>query len=158
MNSSLNQRFVCTVHLHFSNMPAPLSIIIPTLNAEKHLQSCIASLLKGIEPTLVRELFLVDGRSTVRTIEVADAADGVIIETTPNRCKQLMAGDTKAKGSGLLILRVDTVLSNDWHDEVLAHIENSPLKAVTFSLSYNFGAWLSVFLAFCANLRTTWFG
>lgn len=139
-------------------MAAPLSIIIPTLNAERHLPSCIASLFSGIESALIKELIVVDGKSTDKTVEIADAAGGVVIVTPPNRSKQLIAGSFKASGSWLLFLHADTALSNNWEEEVLTHIEHSPKKAATFSLSYQSEAWQSKFLAYCANLRTRWLG
>ncbi len=139
-------------------MPAPLSIVVPTLNAEKHLPTCIASLFPGLESALIRELIIVDGNSTDRTVEIADAAGGIIVKCTPNRSKQLKAGGNKATGHWLLFLHADTALSQNWEEEVLSHIKECPERAATFSLSYQSEAWQSKFLAFCANLRTRLFG
>ena len=42
-------------------MPAPLSIIIPTLNSERELRETLRSLFEGIENNLIRELIISDG-------------------------------------------------------------------------------------------------
>lgn len=139
-------------------MAAPLSIIIPTLNAEKHLPTCLASLMPGIEPGLIKELIIVDGKSTDRTVELALEAGGTIIECSPNRSKQLIAGSAEAKGSWLLFLHADTALAYNWQDKVSEHIENSSQYAATFFLSYNSSAWQAKFLSWCANFRTRTFG
>ena len=139
-------------------MAAPLSIIVPTLNAEKHLPTCIASLFSGLESALIRELIVADGKSSDTTREIADAAGGVVVECTPNRSLQLTAGSDIAKGTWLLFLHADTSLSESWEEEVRSHIERSPHLAATFTLSYRSQAWQSKFLAFCANLRTRLLG
>lgn len=139
-------------------MPAPLSIVVPTLNAEKHLPNCLASLFPGLESALIRELVVVDGNSTDRTVEIADAAGGIIVECTPNRSKQLIAGSNKATGNWILFLHADSALSQNWEEEVLCHMQKFPERAATFSLAYQSEAWQSKFLAFCANLRTRMFG
>ena len=42
-------------------MPAPISIIIPTLNSEYELPETLTSLFEGIEKNLIRELIISDG-------------------------------------------------------------------------------------------------
>ena len=44
-------------------MRAPISVIIPTLNAEKQLGACLMSLMPALEMGLIRELIVSDGGS-----------------------------------------------------------------------------------------------
>ncbi|MGA1342410.1 MAG: glycosyltransferase, partial [Hyphomonas sp.] len=48
-------------------MPAPLSIIIPTLNAAADLPLCLESLLPGLEAGLIRDVIVADAGSSDAT-------------------------------------------------------------------------------------------
>ncbi|MGB0440263.1 MAG: glycosyl transferase, partial [Paracoccaceae bacterium] len=45
-------------------MPAPITVVIPTLNAQDGLPACLAALMEGLEAGLLRELVVTDGGST----------------------------------------------------------------------------------------------
>ena len=60
-------------------MPAPLSVIIPTLNAAGDLPLCLESLLPGLEAGLIREVIVADGGSTDATAAIADACGARVI-------------------------------------------------------------------------------
>jgi len=45
-------------------MPAPISVILPTLNAAERLPLCLAGLMEGVEAGLIAELIVVDAGST----------------------------------------------------------------------------------------------
>lgn len=51
-------------------MPDQVTIIIPTLNEERYLERCIRSLAEPAPPEL-REILVVDGGSSDRTVEIA---------------------------------------------------------------------------------------
>ena len=48
-------------------MPAPISIIIPTLDSETDLYETLGALFEGIENNLIRELIISDGGSIDKT-------------------------------------------------------------------------------------------
>ena len=52
-------------------MPAPISIIIPTLNSETDLYETLGSLFEGIQNNLIRELIISDCGSTDKTKSIA---------------------------------------------------------------------------------------
>jgi succinoglycan biosynthesis protein ExoA len=53
--------------------PAPFaSVILPALNEERYLERCVRSLLDGSYPLGRLEVFVVDGGSTDRTVEIAE--------------------------------------------------------------------------------------
>ncbi len=70
-------------------MRAPLSIIIPTLNAEAVLPGALKALVEGLEAGLVRELVISDGGSRDRSPDIARAAGATLISGAPGRGGQL---------------------------------------------------------------------
>jgi len=103
-------------------MPAPLSIVIPTLNAEAALKPCLAALMEGVEAGLVRELVISDGGSQDETEALAAAIGAVFVAGPSGRGGQLRRGVAASKGDWLLVLHADSVLPPGWSDSVLAGI------------------------------------
>lgn len=139
-------------------MPAPISIVIPTLNAAGDLALCLESLLPGLAAGLVREVILCDGGSTDATLAMAEAAGCRIVTSSPGRGSQLRTGAEAARGEWLLFLHADTSLSPDWVERVVAHMDRSPGKAAAFTLVYRSDAAQARWLARRANRRARWFG
>ncbi|WP_143520936.1 glycosyltransferase, partial [Puniceibacterium antarcticum] len=73
-------------------MRAPISIILPTLDARDGLAETIPSLMEGLEAGLVRELILSDGGSTDATRAVADAAGAIWLSAPVARAQRLRRG------------------------------------------------------------------
>lgn len=139
-------------------MPAPLSIIIPALNAEADLPACLESLMPGLGAGLIREVILVDGGSSDATPAMADASGAKLISSEPGRARQLLAGADAARGAWLLFLHADTALSPDWAERVAAHLTERPDKAAAFTLRFRSDAGPAKWLAARANRRTNWLG
>lgn len=99
-------------------MPAPVSIIIPTLNAEPELPATLASLMEGLEAGVIRDLVVSDGGSTDATLRIADAAGAEIVSGAPGRGGQLRRGAAAGKGAWLLVLHADTQLAPGWSSVV----------------------------------------
>lgn len=134
-------------------MRAPISVIIPTLNAERHLNACLASLMPGLEAGLFRELIVSDGGSTDVTVELAKAWGATIVEGSPSRGAQLARGCAVARGKWLLVLHADTVLSGDWVGAVLVHLRSD--RAGWFRLAFDDGGPAGRCVAGWANLRSS---
>ncbi|MEO1101441.1 MAG: glycosyltransferase, partial [Pseudomonadota bacterium] len=139
-------------------MPAPLSVIIPALNAEADLPACLESLMPGLGAGLIREVILVDGGSSDATPAMAEASGAIVLSSEPGRAKQLIKGTRAARGDWLLFLHADTILSPDWAERVAAHISQRPDKAATFTLRFRSDAAQAKWLAARANRRTRWLG
>lgn len=103
-------------------MPAPISVLIPTLNARPHLGPTLASLFPGLGAGLIREVILADGGSTDGTCAAAEAAGARVIASKAGRGTQLAAGAAAARGDWLLVLHADTRLEPGWEDAVAAHL------------------------------------
>jgi rSAM/selenodomain-associated transferase 2 len=114
-----------------------ISVIIPTLNAEKRLAETLAALVPAAVDGLVRDVIIVDGGSTDRTAAIADDAGAAFIVRTGGRGHQLATGARRAKFPWLLFLHADTVLEPGWEREActfMAAVDGGkrPLSAAAF--------------------------
>ncbi|WP_108838331.1 TIGR04283 family arsenosugar biosynthesis glycosyltransferase [Tateyamaria sp. Alg231-49] len=134
-------------------MPAPLSVIIPTLNASQTLPACLSSLMEGLEAGLIAELIISDGGSVDETLTQADAWGAHIITGPASRGGQLRRGCAQARANWFLILHADTVLSPGWTNAVGAHLNLR--KAGYFQLKFDRGGRM---VAAWANFRARLFG
>ncbi|MBB94070.1 MAG: glycosyl transferase [Rhodobacteraceae bacterium] len=133
-------------------MSATLSIVIPTLDAEKHLPRCLDSLIEGLTSGLIRELVVTDGGSTDTTVEMADAAGAEIVTGPPSRGGQLRRGVAASRGEWVLVLHADTQLAPGWSDRVIDHIRDEGGTAY-FRLSFRETGLMPAVTAYWANLR-----
>lgn len=133
-------------------MRAPVSVIIPTLNAQQHLGHCLESLLHGVEAGLIRELIVTDGGSTDATVDLAKAWGAEVVEGTASRGAQLRRGCALAKGRWLLVLHADTALDHDWVGAALEHMNTN--QAGWFRLAFERGGRAGKIVAAWANVRS----
>lgn len=138
-------------------MPAPISVIIPTLNAAHRIGPTLACLYEGMGKSLICEVILADGGSTDGIDKVADAVGAVLVFAPKGRGSQLQAGAKAAKGRWLLFIHADTVLSKDWVARMGAHINANP-KAAYCKLAFDTQGFAPRFIALSANLRSKVFG
>ncbi len=138
-------------------MRAPLSIIIPTLNAAASLPEALHALIEGLEADLLREVILSDGGSTDGTQPLGEEAGCLWVQGAAGRGGQLLRGAEAAQGEWLLFLHADTVLSAGWAAAVQAHI-NSGQGAGYFRLAFDAQGLAPRWVAGWANLRARLFG
>lgn len=138
-------------------MPAKISIIIPTLNAETSLPRCLEALMEGLPAGLIRELIISDGGSGDATCAIADEAGATLISGPASRGGQLRRGCGAAQGDWLLVLHADTVLAPGWSGIVADHIAASG-QGACFRLAFNAPGLAPAWIAGWANLRSRWFG
>ncbi|WP_213271810.1 TIGR04283 family arsenosugar biosynthesis glycosyltransferase [Hyphomonas sp.] len=139
-------------------MPAPLSIIIPALNAAADLPLCLEGLMPGLEAGLIREVIVVDGGSSDATARIAGSAGANLVESPAGRGKQLIAGARAARGEWLMFLHADTGLSRDWPERAASHMGRRPGEAAAFTLKFRSDARAARWLEARANLRARWMG
>ena len=139
-------------------MPAPLSVIIPTLNAARDLPLCLESLMPGLESGLIREVVVSDGFSEDGTQSLAEAAGATFLKAAKGRGRQLIAGAEAARGEWLLFLHADTALSREWAERVSDHIAQRPDNAAVFRLKYRSDEKGARWLESRANRRARWLG
>lgn len=135
-------------------MPAPISVIIPTLNAASDLPDCLSSLVPGLSEGLVREVVIVDGGSDDETCRLADASGARLLTgQRRGRGSQMNIGAGEARGDWLLFLHADTALASDWPERVAAHIYDHQDKAAAFTLAFRSDARMAKIIAGRANWR-----
>lgn len=120
-------------------MAGIISVVIPTLDAARHLPRALAPLVEGMAEGLIREVIVSDGGSKDETLEIADAAGCTLVSGEPGRAKQLRHGAARAKAKWLLFLHPDTMLARGWTDEVQLFLQFSEARkrAATFKLAFD---------------------
>ncbi len=99
---------------------APLSVIIPTLDAAASLPATLAALTEARE--LIREIIIADGGSRDATTVIAEAAGARVLSAPQGRGAQLAAGAASASGDWLLFLHADTRPEPGWSIDVARFI------------------------------------
>ncbi|MEO0668509.1 MAG: TIGR04283 family arsenosugar biosynthesis glycosyltransferase [Pseudomonadota bacterium] len=134
-------------------MRAPISVVIPTLNAAASLSDTLEALVEGLDAGLVTELIVSDGGSTDDTTVLAEAWGANVIEGAASRGGQLRRGCAAARAPWLLILHADTRLAPGWTEAARAHLQTN--EAGYFRLRFDRGGrWVAAW----ANRRAQWFG
>jgi rSAM/selenodomain-associated transferase 2 len=100
-----------------------ITVVIPTLNAETSLAATLTSLVPGAVEGLIRQVVIVDGGSSDRTLRIAEDSGADIVRSEPGRGRQLQEGAKAARFPWLLFLHADTVLDPGWERETAAFIE-----------------------------------
>ena len=139
-------------------MSAPVSVVIPTLNAADRIGPCLGALGEAVMQGVLREVVLADGGSTDGIAQIAEAVGARLVTGPAGRGSQLRAGAAAARGDWLLFLHADTVLDPDWGAAVLAHIHNRPGRAGWFRLAFDTRGRLAWLVAAWANLRSALLG
>lgn len=137
---------------------APISVVIPTLNAEEALGPCLGSLGEGLAEGLIREVIVTDGGSSDGTVKLAETAGAEVIAGTPSRGGQLQRGCEAAKGEWLFVLHADSILDEGWSAAVLDHLQRSNGNAGYFKLAFRAKGLAPKIVASWANWRSEMFG
>lgn len=134
-------------------MPAPLSIVIPTLDAAAELAGSASALMEGVETGLVRELVISDGGSGDETARVARHLGAVWVAGPAGRGGQLARGARASSAPWMLFLHADTQLAPGWAAAVLEHMNRRPDRAAYFRLTFRSEARAARIVAGWANWR-----
>ena len=135
-------------------MPAPLSVIIPTLNAAHLLPETAEHLLAGATEGLIRELIISDGGSEDAVAGIAKELGAVLVEGPPGRGGQIARGVDAASAPWLFILHADTHLTENWTKAARDHIYTHPDKAGFFRLRFRAKGIAPRLMEFGANTRS----
>ena len=99
---------------------APISVVIPTLDAEGALVRLMADLVPGAE--LLREVIVSDGGSADGTAVAARAAGARVVTGAPGRGGQIARGCAGAAAPWIWVLHADTGLQPGWPEAALRHM------------------------------------
>ena len=138
-------------------MSAPVSVIVPTLNAVAGIGPCLAALGEGLTAGLIAELIIADGGSEDGIGTVAEEIGARLVTAPPGRGTQLAAGCAAARAPWLLVLHADTVLAPGWAEAARTHLEGGPGRAGHFRLAFDSPAVMARVTERWANLRSALF-
>jgi glycosyltransferase involved in cell wall biosynthesis len=105
-----------------------ISVVIPTLNAERLLPRCFDSLIAAAVRGVVREVIVADGGSCDATLAIADGAGAHIVAAGKGRASQMRAGAQAAKSDWLLFLYPETALEPGWEVEAESFIDQAMME------------------------------
>src|SRR5215472_16368537 len=94
---------------------APLSVIIPALDAAESLPATLGALAEAHE--LISEIIVADASSRDNTTAIAEAAGARVVPAPRGRGPQLVAGAAAASGEWLFFLHADTRPEPGWIEE-----------------------------------------
>ena len=104
------------------------SIVIPSLNEEKHIVSCIKEVKKQAPDA---EILVVDGISTDRTVELAESLGAkVVFEKKKMVSAARNTGLNKAKGDIICYIDADVVPEKFWFKKLTSPFEDDDVMAV----------------------------
>ncbi len=123
--------FVQRANVHVADQtPESVSVIIPVLNEEKHIKSCVESIQK--DPS-VREIIAVDGGSTDKTLSIVR---NLKIKTISHLAKpgkgggrggQIHAGLIEASGDIVAVVHADISVQGNEFSTILEVLRKNPL-------------------------------
>ncbi|HJJ90609.1 MAG TPA: glycosyltransferase [Methanocorpusculum sp.] len=114
-----------------------ISVIIPTFNEEKGIESCLQSLCNQTLPRNHYEIIVVDGNSKDKTREIAEKyADKVIIQNSKKVGGARNDGVMGAKYNILATTDADCFLPRDWLEKILEDFEKHPNASTIYGTVY----------------------
>ncbi len=137
-------------------MRAPLSVIVPTLNAEKTLPGCLETLMEGVKSGIIREVLISDGGSSDATLKIAKDAGCEVLTGPASRGGQLRRGADHAQGAWLWFVHADSRLSEGWCIAVISHMSQE--TAGYGRLKFDDTGFAARWVAGWANLRSRFLG
>lgn len=126
-----------------------ISVIIPALNEEEVVEKTLRYLTKVPDVDVI----VSDGGSMDRTLEVASRY-ARIVTSRSGRGSQMNAGAREASGDILLFLHADTVLPENWKDEILLAMSDERVAGGAFSLRIDSDRPSHKIIAAAANIRS----
>ncbi|KAF0676770.1 glycoprotein 3-alpha-L-fucosyltransferase [Profundibacterium mesophilum KAUST100406-0324] len=143
-------------------MSAPITVVIPTRDAEDALPAAATALLPAVIGGIVGRLIVSDAGSRDGTLRIARALGAEIVTGPAGRGAQIARGVAAAGEGWVLILHADTILEGDWMAAVAAHVRGAGPggedRAGWFALRFRAEGAAPRIVAGWANLRARWAG
>jgi len=110
-----------------------ISVVIPTLNEESHIEKTLQSVIKQ-EGNY--EFYVVDGGSTDNTVAIAKRY-ACVISSKRGRAIQMNAGAKLCKGDILLFLHADTLLPDNAFREIRKRMKDDTVVGGSFYIEFD---------------------
>lgn len=137
---------------------APLSVIVPTLDASEALARLSATLGEGLSAGLIRELVVSDGGSVDGTDRIARALGAELVTGPPGRGGQIARGVAASSGPWLMIVHADSALDPGWAAAVADHIDRGAERAAYFRMRFRADGLAPTLVSGWAGLRSRHLG
>jgi glycosyltransferase involved in cell wall biosynthesis len=109
-----------------------ISVVVPTYNEEKNIESCLVALTKQTIPRDAYEIIVVDGGSKDRTTEIAAKyADKVMQQVSHGVGGARNDGAMAAKGEIVATTDADCIPDEDWLETILGDFRDDKVVAIT---------------------------
>ena len=132
----------------------PISLIIPTLNEKENF----SIVKKNIKLLNSKEVFIVDGNSSDKTVSTFSSLRKRIIISPPSRGVQLHLGAKNAKENWFLFMHADTLLNNKNIKDINQFIKKKNYKKVGyFKIRFDSNSISALIISYWAYLRTVLF-
>lgn len=129
-----------------------VSVIVPTRNSIRTIEACLRSIREQSYKSI--ELIVVDNKSTDRTPAISKRHADVFLSAGPERSAQRNAGAAKAKGSFLIFIDSDMVLSEHVVEQVVSQFKSDATVEVVVVPEISFG---TTFWARCKQLERSFY-
>jgi len=110
-----------------------ISVVIPTLNEESHIEKTLLSVMKQEGDY---EVYVVDGGSTDNTVNIAKKY-ATVINSKRGRAIQMNAGAMLSKGDILLFLHADTLLPDNAFREIRKRMQDDTVVGGSFYIAFD---------------------
>ena len=137
-----------------------ISIVIPTLNEEKYIETTLKS-LKNQNYLGKYEIIVADGKSTDKTVSIARKYDTtIVIVEKPGASAGRNAGARVATGKILIFLDADTILIPNALKEVDKAFKNgiALVGIFTLPLDYSFGSLVAHWVINSVSVKSAKYG
>jgi rSAM/selenodomain-associated transferase 2 len=129
----------------------PISLIIPTLNEKENFNK----VKKNIELLNSKEVLIIDGNSSDKTISTFSSLKKRIIISSPSRGVQLHLGAQNAKENWFLFMHADTLLNNKNIKDINQFIKKKNYKKVGyFKIRFDSNSISALIISYWAYIRT----
>jgi glycosyltransferase involved in cell wall biosynthesis len=121
-----------------------VSVTIPVFNEEAHIESCLAA-VRGQTYLSIVEILVVDGGSSDRTVELANASEGVTVLANPRRIQAAALNIALAEAKGEVVVRVDghCVIAPDYVEQCVRALETSGAAMVGGKMTPVASGWVA---------------
>ncbi len=127
-----------------------ISVIIPTLNEADN----IAKTIQRAASPATSEIIIADGGSTDATINIAASCGAKVLSSAPGRAVQMNHGAAAAQGHILLFLHADTLLPQNFHNQIIKIINTPGTAAGAFHFAIDLPNRAARLIEFSTNIRS----
>ncbi len=127
-----------------------ISVIIPTLNEERYIGTCI----EHVRGEFSGEILVADGGSDDRTVEIARARGARVLSSRRGLAPQLNRAAVEASGDALFLVAADCLVPVGWYAAILKTLQSPYTAGGGFRLALEPSSFALRVIAFGGNLRS----